>query len=97
MSLETMLNHSEGEKRMERYNRGASVEERPANKPPGGQGRAAQDGSHMADLETPFQIAADAVKSSRDGVSMWKKKKELNYYLICLTIFRGVLQIFWKI
>ena len=26
-----------------------------------------------------------------EGVSLWKKI-ELNYYLMCLTIFRGVLQ-----
>lgn len=72
MSLETMLNHSEEEKR--RYNRGASVEERPLNKPPG-QWRAAKDRSHTADLETPFQTAAEGQEFQRGCLHVGKKNR----------------------
>lgn len=82
---------------MERYNREASIEERPPKK---------TNQSHQEDsggwelhsgLGDPLPDWSRG-SSSRECVSIggggWI---ELNYYLICLTIFRGVLQIFWKI
>lgn len=70
-----MLNHSEGEKRMERYNRGASREERSPNKPPGGQWRAAQDGSLTVALETPFQIGEEGQEFQRGCLHGGKKSR----------------------
>lgn len=82
---------------MERYNRGASIEERPpkkqirATKRTVGGGPGWELHSGLGDPLPDWSRGSSSRECVSIGGGGWI---ELNYYLICLTIFRGVLQIF---